>query len=72
MGNPNNFNNSIPSSLLFAVVTTVISKPKLFLTFSGEISGKAICSFIAKVKFPFGSKDLGSIPRKSRDLGRAI
>jgi hypothetical protein len=43
-------------------VTIVISKGKINLTFSGETSGKAICSLIPIVKFPFSSKEEMLIP----------
>ncbi len=70
--------NHLPSELSggqqqrVTIARSLANSPKILLAFSDNISGKAICSFIPIVKFPDLSKDLGSIPRKSRDLGRTM
>lgn len=43
-GNPNNLNNSSPSSLFLALVEIVTSSPKIIFSFSIKISGKEMCS----------------------------
>ena len=62
MGNPNNLNNSIPSSLVFALVVIVTCNPKIIFSFSVKISGKAMCSLNPIDRFPFLSNDFWSIP----------
>ena len=45
-GIPNNLNNSLASSSVFAVVTNTISIPLILSTLSYSISGKINCSLI--------------------------
>jgi len=47
-------------------------KTKNKSNFSGIISGKAICSFMPKVKLPLSSIPLTAMPLKSRERGNTI
>ena len=61
-GIPRSFNNSFPSSSVFAVVTKIISIPLNLSTLSYSISGNINCSLIPIEKFPLPSKEFAEIP----------
>jgi hypothetical protein len=55
-----------------AVVTMMMSMPRILSTLSYSISGKVSCSRMPMAKLPRPSNALGEIPWKSRTRGRVM